>query len=98
MSERTSHVIGPVGEILTFDRLPAPNTCRWTPHRKAEVVAAVRGGLLTFEEALARYSLAMDELISWQRAIDRSGIPGLRVTQIQHYRELYERRDGYWAS
>jgi hypothetical protein len=64
-------------------------------HRKAEIVAAVRGGLLTFDEACSRDALTMDELLGWQRAVDRSGIPGLRVTRLQHYRALYERRDGY---
>jgi hypothetical protein len=78
-----------------MDGLPPPNSCRWTPRRKAEVVAAVRGGLLSFEEACARYSLTMDELIGWQRAVNRSGIPGLRVTRLQEYRYRYERHDGY---
>jgi hypothetical protein len=95
VSDHPRHVIGPVGQMLTLDCLPPPDSNRWTPHRKAEVVAAVRGGLLTFEEACARYSLGMEELIGWQRAVNRSGIPGLRVTRLQHYRDLYERRDGY---
>lgn len=95
MNERPSHVIGPVGEILTLESLPAPDTSRWTPRRKAEVVAAVDGGLLAFDEACDRYGLAMDELINWQRAVGRSGMRGLRVTRLQEYRELYERRDGY---
>jgi hypothetical protein len=95
MSDRPRHVIGPVGEMLTLESLPPPNTSRWTPHRKAEVVAAVRGDLLTFDEACSRYSLGIEEFISWQRAVNRSGIPGLRVTRVQHYRDLYERRDGY---
>ncbi len=95
MGERPAHVVGPVGEKLTIAQLPPPNASRWTPHRKAEVVAAVRGGLLTFEEACARWSLSMDELIGWQRAIERSGIPGLRTTRFQQYRDAYERQDGY---
>jgi hypothetical protein len=37
----------------------------------------------------------MDELIGWQRAIERSGIPGLRTTRFQQYRDAYERQDGY---
>jgi hypothetical protein len=90
-----AHVIGPVGEWLTLADLPRPNPGRWTPRRKAEIVAAVRGGLLTFDEACGRYSLAMEELISWQRASERSGIAGLRVTRVQHYRELWEKRDRY---
>jgi hypothetical protein len=68
---------------------------RWTPRRKAEVVAAVSGGLLTFDEACRRYNLDMDELIFWQRAVNRSGMPGLRVTRIQQYRELHEKLERY---
>lgn len=94
MGDRPEYAIGPVGEMLTIESLPSPDTRRWTPHRKAEVVAAISGGLLTFDEARERYSLEMEELIGWQRALNRSGIRGLRVTQLQHYRDSYERRDG----
>ena len=31
----------------------------------------------------------------WQRAVDRSGMPGLRVTRIKHYRDQYERQQRY---
>lgn len=63
--------------------------------RKAEVVAAVNGGLLTLDESLARYGLTLEEFASWQRAVDRSGMHGLRVTKIHHYRDLYERQLKY---
>ena len=89
MTDRPSHVIGPFGEKLTLDRLPARDTIRWTVRRKAEVVAAVQGGLLTFEEACSRYALAMEELISWQGAHQSSGMRGLRITRSQRYRERY---------
>jgi hypothetical protein len=95
VSERPTHVVGPLGEVLTTGELPPHDEARWTVRRKAEVVAAVRGGLLSFEEACGRYSLTMDELIGWQRAVQRSGMAGLRVTQLQHYRELYQKRDDY---
>jgi hypothetical protein len=95
MPERRAHAIGPVGEILTIEKLPPPNTVRWTPRRKAEVVAAVRGELLTFEEARHRYRLDMEELINWLRGFDRSGMAGLRVTRLQEYRDLYEKQDRY---
>lgn len=81
------YVIGPTGDPLTIHDLPAPETQRWVIRRKAEVVAAVRGGLLTLEEACARYTLSVEEFLSWQRAIDRNGLPGLRVTRVQEYRE-----------
>ena len=38
-------VIGPLGEALTMDLLPPPSTTRWVVRRKAEVLAAVRGGI-----------------------------------------------------
>jgi len=92
---RPAQVIGPLGEPLTLDSLPPPGTSRWVVRRKAEVVSAVNGGLLTVDEACARYGLSLEEFAGWQRAVDRSGMPGLRVTRIQHYRTLYERQQRY---
>ena len=84
---RARFVIGPDGGPLTLADLPTRNTTRWVTHRKAEVVAAVRGGLLTVEEACARYALTLDEFLTWQRSIDRHGLAGLRTTRIQEYRD-----------
>jgi hypothetical protein len=92
---RPAHVIGPLGEPLTVETLPSPSTTRWVVRRKAEVVSAVNGGLLSVDEACERYSLTLEEFASWQRAVDRSGMPGLRVTRIQHYKSLYERQQKY---
>ena len=92
---RPSQVIGPLGEPLTLATLPPPSTRRWVVRRKAQVVAAVNGGLLTIDEVCARYALTLEEFSSWQRAIDRSGMPGLRVTRIQHYKSLYKRQQAY---
>ncbi|GAC1612495.1 MAG: CtrA inhibitor SciP [Novosphingobium sp.] len=89
---KPAQVIGPLGEPLTIESLPPPQTTRWEVRRKAEVVAAVNGGLLTIEEVCDRYSLTLEEFASWQRAVERSGMPGLRVTKIQKYRDLYERQ------
>lgn len=80
------YVVGPTGAPLTLADLPPANTQRWVIRRKAEVVTAVRGGLLTLEEACERYRLTTDEFLSWQKAIDRWGMPGLRTTRIQQYR------------
>ncbi len=90
---RPSSVIGPLGEALTMETLPPTGTLRWVSRRKAEVVAAVRGGLLTIDEACSRYRLTLEEYESWCRAVERSGLPGLRITRLQHYRDLYERQD-----
>jgi hypothetical protein len=92
---RPAQVIGPLGEPLTLDSLPPPSTTRWVVRRKAEVVAAVNGGLLSVDDVCNRYSLTLEEFAGWQRAVDRSGMPGLRVTRIQHYKSLYERQQKY---
>lgn len=92
---RPAMVIGPLGEPLSLDSLPAPATTRWVVRRKAEVVAAVNGGLLSIDEVCERYSLTIEEFASWQRSVDRSGMQGLRVTRLQHYRDLYERQLKY---
>ncbi len=48
---RSNGVIGPAGKPLTVDNLPPANTKRWVIRRKAEVVAAVRNGLIGLDEA-----------------------------------------------
>jgi hypothetical protein len=50
------------------------------------VVAAVRGGLISMDEALERYGITQDEFVSWQRSIERHGLAGLRTTRLQQYR------------
>ena len=83
---RVNYVIGPDGTPLTVADLPPTSTRRWVIRRKAEVVAAVRGGLLSLEEACGRYKLTTEEYLSWQRSIDRHGLAGLRATRVQQYR------------
>jgi len=83
---RVKYVIGPDGSPLTVADLPPQNTRRWVIRRKAEVVAAVRGGLLSLEEACNRYTLTVEEFLSWQASIDEHGLAGLRTTRIQQYR------------
>jgi Protein of unknown function (DUF1153) len=84
---RPKYVIGPDGSPLTLADLPAPSTKRWVIRRKAEVIAAVRGGLLSLEEACERYMLTVDEFLSWQHSIDQHGLAGLRTTHLQKYRQ-----------
>jgi hypothetical protein len=78
-------ITAPDGCHLTLADLPLPGTKRWVVRRKAAVVAAVRGGLLSLDEACHRYSLNLDEFQSWQRYIDCFGLAGLRTTRIQFY-------------
>ena len=83
---RPKHVAGPQGHTVTIETLPPPDTRRWVTRRKAEVVAAVALGLLTLDEACARYALTPEELASWQRLVAVHGVRGLRVTRLKDYR------------
>ena len=85
-SKGERYVIGPTGAPLTINDLPPPNTQRWVIRRKAEVVAAVRGGLLSLDDACERYGLTNEEFLAWQKSIDQHGLAGLRTTRIQQYR------------
>ena len=90
---RPSPVLGPAGRPLTKDNLPPPDTKRWVVRRKAEVVAAVRSGIISLEEACSRYKLSIEEFLSWQRLIDSHGVPGLRATRLQDYRQAAAQGD-----
>src|SRR5215204_4316045 len=70
---KVDHVMGPQGPLTVAD-LPTPDTRRWTIRRKAEVVAAVCGGLMSLEEACRRYALNQQEFLSWQYCIDYYGL------------------------
>ena len=90
MSERpgrSSGVIGPAGQPLTIESLPPENTVRWVIRRKAEVVSAVRHGLIGLDEACERYRLSVDEFLNWERLVNAHGLRGLRVTRSQRYRD-----------
>lgn len=75
-----------VGGMASPDSLPPVDTKRWVIRRKAEVVAAVRAGVISLEDACKRYTLSVEEFLSWQRLVDNHGLPGLRVTRLQDYR------------
>jgi len=66
--------------------LPPSDTKRWVIRRKAQVVSAVRAGVISLEEACRRYDLSVEEFLSWQRAIEDHGLPGLRATRLKDYR------------
>lgn len=84
--KESNRVVAPHGHPMNIDDLPPPDTKRWVIRRKAEVVAGVRAGLITIEEACERYTLSVEEFLSWQRLIDNHGVRGLRATKIQDYR------------
>ena len=78
---------------LSVAELPPPNTKRWVIRRKAAVVAAVRAGEITVEEACRRYQLSEEEFVAWQRAFEAYGLPGLRTTRLQGYRKFEDVSD-----
>lgn len=86
---RPADVIGPRGEVLTLAKLPPAGIGRWSPRRKAEVVVAVAGGLLTIEEACERYSLSIEEFTRWRSTWERGGMRKLRVTRVQEDRVFF---------
>ena len=73
-----------------LDKLPSPKTRRWVMRRKAQVVHAVKTGLLSRDEALERYSLSDEEFEGWLKLMDRHGLRGLRATRLQEYRDQAE--------
>jgi hypothetical protein len=70
--------------------LPPPDVKRWVSRRKAEVVLAVEGGLISMDEACRRYNLTMEEFLGWERGLVRHGLNGLKATRQQDFR--YEAR------
>jgi len=72
---------------MTRADLPPSETCRWVASRKAAVVRAVTAGLITRDDALARYSLSSEEFAEWEQAVATHGEAALRATALQRYRQ-----------
>ena len=70
-----------------FADSPLPITTRWVARRKAVVVNEVLSGAISLQEACRRYELSVEEFLAWQRAIETNGVPGLRATRVQIYRD-----------
>jgi hypothetical protein len=75
------------GREISLADLPPRDTTRWVSRRKATVVAAVHSGLITLDDACRRYRLSVEEYLSWERTLQRHGVPGLRITHAQDYRD-----------
>ncbi|WP_316977899.1 CtrA inhibitor SciP [Shumkonia mesophila] len=71
----------PAARTLTLDDLPPPDTGRWVRRRKADVVAGVRAGLISLDEACRRYALSIEEFLSWERLCDADGRQGPDATR-----------------
>jgi hypothetical protein len=84
-SEVGSRVPGPEAAGL-----PPPGA-KWTPQRKARVVAAVRDHVLGFEAACELYGLTAEEFRSWHSTIDRHGVRGLSNRSLEERRRASRR-------
>jgi hypothetical protein len=67
MSDDGLYYTGPDGEMIKLDQLPRRGLKRWRPRDKAMVITAVRHGLISVDEACARYDLSIDEYLCWYR-------------------------------
>ena len=85
--DKAAAVLHPTGRPISPADLPPNGIRRWTPMRKAEVVACVRAGLITPENACERYMLSEEELLSWGRYLNKHGVSALRATRVQDYRK-----------
>ncbi len=81
----------PADELDLVPTLPKL-TERWTVRRKATVIQAVRGGWVPIEEICEVYKISVDEFLAWERDVDRYGVPGLRTTRFQIYRDTDKQR------
>ena len=77
----------PDGSSMSRADLPPVDTQRWVASRKAAVVKGVASGLITREDAKARYALSEEELSGWENAIIEHGKEALKATTIQRYRQ-----------
>jgi|SRR5580700_7580276 hypothetical protein len=78
--KRCGYVVGPDGLVLTPSNLPQAGRIRWVARRKAELIAAVSGGLITMQDACSRYAISTEEFMDWERRYMRRGLTGLRVS------------------
>lgn len=80
-------VAGPFGLTIGVEDLPASDTVRWVAQKKALLVWAVNGGLLSPDEAQQRYpTLSLEEFERWRTLAGIHGAKGLRTTRLQSYR------------
>ena len=77
-----SQVFGFDGTPLNLRNLPQSQAVRWVMRRKMEVLTAVRFGLLNVDDACNRYGISMEELLSWESALDRFGPVGLHTLRL----------------
>ena len=75
------------GRVLTRADLPPADTQRWVASRKSAVVRGVLYGLISQEEAVARYDISGEEFFEWVSAVSTHGEEALKVTALQKFRQ-----------
>ncbi|MDD9976344.1 MAG: DUF1153 domain-containing protein [Boseongicola sp.] len=78
----------PDGTVMSRADLPDPKTRRWVASRKAAVIRAVDGGLITRSEALEIYDLSSEEFDNWHALVASHGESALKATNLKRYRQL----------
>jgi hypothetical protein len=81
LEQKRKAAIGLRGNVITPYDLPPAHGVRWTSLRKADLIAAIVGGVITLDEAKARYALTTEELSEWRRALAAGGVSGLKATK-----------------
>lgn len=84
---RPGRVIGWDGKPVTLGDLPARDA-RWSKKRKAQIVAAVRGNLLSFDEARQRYGLSRLEFAAWENELLALAAERHRAREDREFRVL----------
>ena len=49
--------------------------------RKVDLIAAILGGVITLDEAKARYALTTEELSEWRRGLAAGGVKRLKASR-----------------
>ena len=69
------------GNVIAPYDLPPAQGARWTPMRKVDLIAAILGGVITLDEAKARYALTTEELSEWRRGLAAGGVKRLKASR-----------------
>jgi hypothetical protein len=72
---------------MTGTRALPPQPKRWVPHRKAEIVTAVRNGAVSLEDACQDYAMSVEEFLEWKQNVERYGLANLRAIRAQKRRQ-----------
>lgn len=86
LKPRPTYITGRMGDCLTEDDLPPAGNKHWNGYQKAQVVAAIEGGLISQYEARCRYALSMEEYLTWKVILQQFGVEGLHATKAQAVR------------